>query len=113
MGNPGRTDLRLSDASPTRVGELLDDVLDERRLGTQIRRIGALDAWAEGVGEKIASVTRAKAVVTATLFVEVRSSAWLMELNLMKGALLERINERLGEDGTIERIVFTLMEGQG
>ena len=94
-------------------GYSLDSVLKERGLGTQIRRVGALDKWTEAVGEKIAGVTRARAVVTSTLFVEVRSSAWLMELNLMKGALLERINEQLGKDATIERIVLTLMEGDG
>lgn len=103
----------MSDAGPMRVGDLLDSVLKGRGLGTQIRRVGALDKWAEAVGEKIAGVTRARAVVTSTLFVEVRSSAWLMELNLMKGALLERINEQLGKDATIERIVLTLMEGDG
>ncbi len=103
----------MSHTGPSRVGDLLDDVLKERGLGTQIRRVGALDAWAEAVGEKIAGVTRAKAVVVSTLFVEVRSSAWLMELNLMKGALMERINEQLETDGAIERIVLTLMEGDG
>ncbi len=103
----------MSDAGPMRVGDLLDSVLKERGLGTQIRRVGALDAWAGAVGEKIAGVTRARSVVMSTLFVEVRSSAWLMELNLMKAALLERINEQLGKDGTIERIVLTLMEGDG
>ena len=103
----------MSHTGPSRVGDLLDDVLKERGLGTQMRRVVALDAWAEAVGEKIAGVTRAKAVVVSTLFVEVRSSAWLMELNLMKGALLERINGQLEKDGTIERIVLTLMEGDG
>jgi predicted nucleic acid-binding Zn ribbon protein len=105
--------LRVSGGGPTRVGDLLDDVLKHRGVGTQIRRVGALDAWAGAVGEKIASVTQAKAVVATTLFVEVRSSAWLMELDFMKGALLERVNEQLEKDGAIERIVLTLMEGDG
>jgi predicted nucleic acid-binding Zn ribbon protein len=50
-------------------------------------------------------------VAASTLFVEVRSSAWLMELSLMKEALLERVNAELGGEGTIDRIVLTLMEG--
>ena len=103
----------MSGGGPTRVGDLLDQVLKQRGVGTQIRRVGALDAWAEAVGEKIASVTHAKAVVASTLFVEVRSSAWLQELSFMKGALLERVNEQLEKDGAIERIVLTLMEGDG
>ena len=103
----------MSGGGPTRVGDLLDDVLKHRGVWTQIRRVGALDAWAGAVGEKIADVTQAKAVVATTLFVEVRSSAWLMELDFMKGALLERVNEQLEKDGSIERIVLTLMEGDG
>ena len=43
--------------------------------GTQIRRVGALGAWADAVGRRIADVTRPRAVVASTLFVDVRSSA--------------------------------------
>ncbi len=103
----------MTGGGPVRVGDLLDDVLKPRGVGNQIRRVGALDAWAAAVGEKIANVTNARAVVATTLFVEVKSSAWLMELGFMKGALLERVNEQLEEDGAIERIVLTLMEGDG
>ena len=110
MGHRSRTDLRVN-AGPTRVGELLGDLLEKRGLRTQILRIGALDVWSDAVGERVAEVTEAKTVVASTLFVEVRSSAWLMELSLMKEALLERVNAELGEEGTIDRIVLTLMHG--
>ncbi len=103
----------MNDAGPTRVGDLLDNLLERKGLGLQIQRVGALEVWAEAVGEKIAEVTEAKTVVASTLFVEVRSSAWLMELSLMKDALLERVNAGLGGEGTIDRIVLTLMEGDG
>ena len=113
MGHQRRTDLRVSHAGPTRVGDLLDGVLAKRGVGTQIQRIGALDIWSGAVGGKIAEVTNARTVVASTLFVEVRSSAWLMELSLTKEALLERVNAELGGEGTIDRIVLTLMEGDG
>ncbi len=103
----------MNDVGPMRVGDLLSDLLAKRGLGTQIQRIGALDAWSGAVGEKISEVTAAKTVVASTLFVEVRSSAWLMELSFMKEALLERVNTELGGEGTIDRIVLTLMEGDG
>ncbi len=103
----------MSNAGPTRVADLLDHVLAKRGLGTQIRRIAAIDVWSGAVGERIAEVTEAKTVVASTLFVEVRSSAWLMELSLLKEALLERVNVELGGEGTIDRIVLTLMEGAG
>ena len=113
MGYQQWTDLRVNNVGPTRVGDLLDDVLAKRGVGTQIQRIGALDVWSGAVGKRIAEVTNAKTVVASTLFVEVRSSAWLMELSLMKEALLERVNAELGGEGTIDRIVLTLMEGDG
>jgi predicted nucleic acid-binding Zn ribbon protein len=113
MGYQGWTDLRVSDVGPTRVGDLLHGVLAKRGVGTQIERIGALDVWPGAVGDKIAEVTNARTVVASTLFVEVRSSAWLMELSLMKKALLDRVNDELGGEGTIDRIVLTLMEGDG
>jgi len=103
----------LTDAGPTRVGDLVDTLLETRGLSTQIRRIGALDVWSGAVGKRISDVTKAKTVVASTLFVEVRSSAWLMELSLMKEALLERVNAELGGEGTIDRMVLTLMEGDG
>ena len=51
-------------------------------------------------------------MAASTLFVEVRSSAWLNELSLMKEILLERVNTALEKDGAIDRIVLTLMEGE-
>jgi predicted nucleic acid-binding Zn ribbon protein len=103
----------MSSAGPTRVGDLLGNLLDRKGLGLQIQRIGALEVWSEAVGERISEVTEAKTVAASTLFVEVRSSAWLMELSLMRAALLERVNAELGGKGTIDRIVLTLMEGTG
>ena len=113
MGHRSRTDLRVNNAGLTRVGDLLGDLLEKRGLGTQIRRMGALDVWSGAVGERVAEVTEARTVVASTLFVEVKSSAWLMELSLMKEALLERVNTELGGEGTIDRIVLTLMDGDG
>lgn len=95
---------------PTRLGELVSAFLEEKGLEEQIRRQTALEAWAAVVGEAIARISRARAVEDATLVVEVRSSAWLMELDMMKGDILRRLNEGR-EEGRIERIVFLLGGG--
>ena len=70
-------------------------------------RSGALATWPVLVGEAIAAVTHARSLSEGTLFVEVRSSAWLMELELMKGEILRRMNAGL-EDAALDRIVFVL-----
>jgi predicted nucleic acid-binding Zn ribbon protein len=96
-------------AGPARIGPVLQAVLDEHGVSKQIERHGVLELWPEIVGPKLAEVTRVKGLDEAALFVEVRSSAWLMELSMMKEAFLERVNERL-QDAPIERIVFVLAE---
>ena len=94
---------------PVKLSEMLDGVLEEHGVRDQVRRMEVLDLWPELEGEHVARVTRAKGVQDATLFVEVRTSAWLMELNMMKGEFLERVNAALPET-PVERIVFVLAE---
>lgn len=94
---------------PTRVGELLDEVLQESGVREQVARMGVLEAWDECVGEKIAEVTHPVEVDGGVLFVEVRSSAWLMELNMMKRRILERLNQGR-EEGRIDAIRFRQAE---
>ena len=96
-------------SGPVKLGSVLEGVLQQHGLEDQVKRMGALEVWAEVVGDHIAGVTRAKGVSEATMFVEVRSSGWLMELNMMKGELLGRVNERL-PDTPLDRIVFVLAE---
>ena len=94
---------------PVRVDSVLAALLEKHGVKEQVERLSVLDLWPELVGEHVAEVTKAKGVSEATLFVEVRTSAWLMELNIMKGEFLVRVNERLG-DVPLERIVFVLAE---
>ena len=94
---------------PERVGDLLGGFLEKKGLREALERAGVTEEWEERVGEAIGEVTRARGVQEKTLFVEVRSSAWLMELNLMKEEILARVNEGRDE-GLIERIVFVLAE---
>ena len=94
---------------PVRVDSVLAALLEKHGVKEQVERMSVLDLWPELVGEHVAEVTKAKGVSEATLFVEVRTSAWLMELNIMKGEFLVRVNARLG-DVPLERIVFVLAE---
>lgn len=92
-----------------RVGGLVDAFLDRKGMREQVRRQEVLCDWADRVGERIAAVTRPRAVADGTLFVEVRSSAWLMELNMMKGSILDRVNKGRKE-APIERLVLVMSE---
>lgn len=97
------------DGRPDRVGDLLGGLLRKWGVDREVARQGALERWPGLVGERIADVTRARSVASGILFVEVRSSAWMNELNLMRHELLRRLNAGQ-EEGRVERIVFVLAE---
>lgn len=108
MANRRGTYRRVTRAGsgPTRVGDLLGDLLEKRGLKEQIERTGILNEWADAVGDQISSVTRARAVSGGTLFVEVRSSAWMSELDFMKEEILGKLNEHA--ESPVEKLVFLL-----
>ena len=99
----------MTGRGPIKVDSVLSAVLEKHGVKKQVERMSVLDLWPELVGEHIAEVTKAKGVAESTLFVEVRTSAWLMELNIMKREFLSKVNEGL-EDAPLERIVFVLAE---
>lgn len=95
--------------SAERVGSLIDAVLSAAGVADGVHRARIFDEWPELVGERIAEVTNVRGFSGGTLFVEVRSSAWLMELDLMKPEVLERVN-RDRDRARIEKIVFLQAE---
>ena len=101
-----RAKMRRSDGKPEKVDELLASFLQREGVEDDLARQEAVGEWAERVGPAIAKVTRARSVADATLVVEVRSSAWLMELNMMKDEILQRVNA--GRGVRIEKLVFVL-----
>ena len=92
--------------APEKVQDLLADFLEKEGVADELARVSAVDQWPQRVGPAIAQVTRARSVADATLVVEVRSSAWLMELNMMKGEILRRVNE--GREVPVDKIVFVM-----
>ncbi len=93
----------------TPVSEVLEEFLAESGLGESLARLGAIDDWPDTVGSRVSGVTTPVEVRGDTLVVEVVSSAWLTELSMMKGLILERLNSRRG-DAPIGRIRFRLAE---
>jgi predicted nucleic acid-binding Zn ribbon protein len=105
-----RTEPRRTEGDgPERVGELVERFLEGRGVAEQVKRQSVLVDWPAVVGEGIAAVTHARSLSAGALFVEVRSSPWLMELEMMKGEILRRLNAGR-EEALIERIVFVMGE---
>lgn len=98
-------------ARPQHVGGLVKEVLQSRGLYEDVERASAFPLWEEIVGAEIARVASPVGFNRETLFVEVRSSAWLMELQMMERSMLAALNENR-RTGKFERIIFKLAEGR-
>ena len=95
---------------PQPLGDLLTRFLDRSGLAPKIEAAAVIPEWADRVGPAIAAVTEPLRVSDGTLFVAVRNSAWMMELNLMKAELMRHVNAGQ-RGGRITQIVFVMAGG--
>ena len=92
---------------PQLIGDLVAEVLKRAGLTARVEAASVITDWAGLVGPQIAAVTRAHRLSGDTLIVAVATSAWMMELNLMKADLMRRVNAGK-RDGRIGQIVFVM-----
>jgi predicted nucleic acid-binding Zn ribbon protein len=95
---------------PQPVSELLARFLNRKGLAAKVEAASVVPEWPHLVGPQIAAVTAPLRVSDGLLFVAVESSAWIMELNLMKADILRHLNAGKRE-GRINGIVFVMGEG--
>ena len=80
---------------PESVGNIVADVLAKRGLSARVEQAGIFPEWAQLVGEQIAAVTEPRSVsANGTLFVAVKTNAWMNELSLLEPELLRSLNTR-------------------
>jgi len=84
-----------------------------RGITDEIRAQRLLTEWADLVGPKISARTRPYGVSERVLTVEVASSAWMHELNLLKQQIFSGLVERLGEPRLFDELRFKLAGGRG
>ena len=82
--------------------------LELRGITDQVRAGRVLTEWSELVGARIGQRTRPDGVFDRVLWVEVATSAWLHELNLLRPQLLAGLRERLGEPALFDELKFRL-----
>jgi predicted nucleic acid-binding Zn ribbon protein len=95
---------------PTALSDALGSFLEKSGLAARIEEASVVPEWEKLVGTGIAAVTVPLRVSRGTLFVTVRSSGWLMELKLMEGEIIRRLNAGRPR-GKISKIRF-LMAGE-
>ncbi len=81
--------------------------LERKGLAAKVEAASVVPAWESLVGPQISAVTTPRRVSEGVLFVAVSTSAWMMELNLMKADLLRCVNAGKGS-GRIRQIVFVM-----
>lgn len=83
-------------------------VLELHHITDEVRAGRLLTEWSELVGPKISQHTRPEGVRDRVLWVEVASSAWMQELNLLKAQILAGLLTRLGEPKLFDDLRFKL-----
>lgn len=81
--------------APRPAASALRAALDQAAPRTPLAALQA--AWDGVVGERIAAVARPVSERAGEVQVSCSDSVWAQELDLMQGQLLERLQERLGE----------------
>jgi hypothetical protein len=82
--------------------------LEIHGLSDEIRAGRLITEWTELVGPKIAQRTRPDGIHDRTLWIEVATSAWMHELNLLRAQLVQGLFERLGQPRLFDDVKFRL-----
>lgn len=84
---------------PNRISEALASFLNESGLAERVEQATIIPEWGSLVGEQIAAVTEPLSISRdGTLFVAVRTNAWMNELSLMEPQLLRALNSKAGRE---------------
>jgi hypothetical protein len=97
---------------PRSANAAVKDVLSLYGLTNEIRANRIHTEWADLVGPRIAARTRPYGITGKTLIIDVASSAWVQELNLLRGQILAGLLERVGEPRLFEELKFRLASGR-
>ena len=94
---------------PTPLGDVVASFLEQKGLAGRVEQASIIPEWPELVGPQIAAVTEPRSIAAdGTLFVAVKTSAWMNELSLLEPELLTRINRRLPQH-RVRKIRWQLM----
>jgi hypothetical protein len=80
------------------LGNILPNVLSSLRTGGDEQLLHVWELWDSAVGEMIANNAQPLAFKGKLLLVEVTSSAWLHELQFLKGDIINNLNNALGKE---------------
>ena len=94
---------------PQPISVAISQFLENSGLRDRVEQASVVPEWPTLVGDQIAAVTEPLSVtVDGTLFVAVRTHAWMSELSLLEPELLASLNRREGRP-PVRKIRWQLM----
>jgi predicted nucleic acid-binding Zn ribbon protein len=94
--------MRKSDTQ--KLGEIIREYLEQMMIDKKLKEVSTIRAWEELMGKPVAERTRNIYVKNKVLFIELKSSVLRNELIMMRQTIIDKINERAGEN-IIEKMV--------
>jgi predicted nucleic acid-binding Zn ribbon protein len=80
------------------LAEAMKDYIKEMHLEGKLNEIGVINSWEETVGKAIASRTSKIYIKDNVLYVHLSSSVVRNELLMLRQALKEKLNEKVGAE---------------
>jgi predicted nucleic acid-binding Zn ribbon protein len=94
---------------PAALGDVVGAYLKQSKLEVRVEQASVVPEWELLVGKQIAKVTKPISVTAdGTLFVAVKTNAWMTELSLMEPQLLRALNAKSGRT-RVRKIRLQLM----
>ena len=82
---------------PEAVGNIVGAFLKDSKLADRVEQASVVPVWDLLVGKQIANVTKPISVTSdGTLFIAVKTNAWMTELSLMEPQILRALNAKAG-----------------
>ena len=83
--------------TPESLGKVVGTFLKQSKLDVRVEQASVVPEWELLVGKQIAKVTKPISVTAdGTLFVAVKTNAWMTELSLMEPQILRALNAKAG-----------------
>jgi predicted nucleic acid-binding Zn ribbon protein len=80
-----------------RLGAIIDKLAEQLGVRNRLKMESIWELWDDEVGERIKTHTQVVGVKGDTLVVKVDNAVWMYQLVLLKGEIMEKINQRLGK----------------
>ena len=88
----------MTQGSPQSLGSVIDALLRQLGIQTNLKQYDIVDVWGSIVGAQIASVTSIDKIEKNVLVVKVTAAPWRTELTFRKSEILDKIHAAMNSD---------------